>query len=58
MNIDFKPLEDISCDLLVNPQLDLLQAEESMPIPEINGRNGLEPTRYGDWENQGRCIDF
>jgi len=25
---------------------------------EINGRNGPEPTRYGDWEKNGRCIDF
>lgn len=26
---------------------------------EIGGRkNGLEPTRYGDWEKGGRCIDF
>ena len=25
---------------------------------EINGRQGLEPTRYGDWEKNGRCIDF
>ncbi|HIF18620.1 MAG TPA: DUF1674 domain-containing protein [Cycloclasticus sp.] len=25
---------------------------------EINGRKGLEPTRYGDWEKNGRCIDF
>jgi hypothetical protein len=25
---------------------------------EIGGRNGLEPTRYGDWEKNGRCIDF
>jgi hypothetical protein len=25
---------------------------------EINGRKGLEPTRYGDWEKDGRCIDF
>lgn len=21
-------------------------------------REGLEPTRYGDWEKNGRCIDF
>lgn len=28
-------------------------------VPEIGGRkNGLEPTRYGDWEKDGRCIDF
>ena len=26
---------------------------------EIGGRKrGLEPTRYGDWEKDGRCIDF
>lgn len=28
-------------------------------VPEIGGRkSGLEPTRYGDWEKDGRCIDF
>ncbi|MFK8067066.1 MAG: DUF1674 domain-containing protein [Gammaproteobacteria bacterium] len=26
---------------------------------EVGGRaEGLEPTRYGDWEFKGRCIDF
>lgn len=25
---------------------------------EIGGRDGPEPTRYGDWEKAGRCIDF
>ena len=26
---------------------------------EIGGRkDGLEPTRYNDWEQKGRCIDF
>ncbi|BAP55249.1 shikimate 5-dehydrogenase [Thioploca ingrica] len=25
---------------------------------EIGGPPGLEPTRYGDWERKGRCIDF
>jgi hypothetical protein len=25
---------------------------------EIGGRGGLDPTRYGDWEKAGRCIDF
>jgi hypothetical protein len=27
-------------------------------IAEIGGRKGPEPTRYGDWEKNGRCIDF
>lgn len=25
---------------------------------EVGGRGGLDPTRYGDWERNGRCIDF
>jgi len=27
-------------------------------ILEINGPKGPEPTRYGDWEVNGRCSDF
>jgi hypothetical protein len=27
-------------------------------VPEIGGPSGPEPTRYGDWERNGRCIDF
>lgn len=26
--------------------------------PEVGGRGGLDPVRYGDWEKNGRCIDF
>ncbi len=26
--------------------------------PEIGGQEGPEPTRYGDWERNGRCSDF
>lgn len=25
---------------------------------EFNGPKGPEPTRYGDWERKGRCVDF
>uniref|UniRef100_A0A8R1TNW2 Succinate dehydrogenase assembly factor 4, mitochondrial n=1 Tax=Onchocerca volvulus TaxID=6282 RepID=A0A8R1TNW2_ONCVO len=25
---------------------------------EIGGPAGLEPTRFGDWERKGRCVDF
>ena len=25
---------------------------------ETGGPQGLEPTRYGDWERAGRCVDF
>jgi len=27
-------------------------------VIEIGGPRGPEPTRYGDWEKKGRCIDF
>lgn len=27
-------------------------------VPEVGGPKGPEPTRYGDWEKGGRCIDF
>ncbi|NLC60564.1 MAG: DUF1674 domain-containing protein [Gammaproteobacteria bacterium] len=33
--------------------------EQDPPRPkEIGGRGGPDPTRYGDWEKNGRCIDF
>lgn len=25
---------------------------------ERGGPRGLEPTRYGDWERGGKCVDF
>ena len=43
------------------------QSGESTPVsvgdvrqrpPETGGPKGLDPTRYGDWERRGRCIDF
>ena len=48
---------------IVPPEID---AEPVAPAPpasdlpalEIGGRDGPEPTRYGDWEKNGRCIDF
>ena len=40
---------------------------KSPPVPEpapgeagqeSGGPKGMEPTRYGDWENKGICWDF
>jgi len=28
------------------------------PPPEIGGRQGPDPTRYGDWEKDGIASDF
>ena len=36
------------------------RAAEARPRParEINGRGGLDPVRYGDWEVKGVASDF
>lgn len=34
------------------------RAAASRREKEIGGREGPDPTRYGDWEKAGRCIDF
>ncbi|MDO4777109.1 MAG: DUF1674 domain-containing protein [Cardiobacteriaceae bacterium] len=33
-------------------------AETNGKPEEIGGPSGPEPTRYGDWERKGRCVDF
>lgn len=35
-----------------------LEAEKSKLAKEIGGRNGPEPTRFGDWEKSGIAHDF
>jgi hypothetical protein len=32
--------------------------EQEQQSVEYGGPKGKEPTRYGDWEKNGRCIDF
>jgi shikimate dehydrogenase len=35
------------------------EVSPATPPPEFGGRkDGTEPTRFGDWEKNGRCIDF
>ncbi len=33
-------------------------AQRPEPPKETGGPKGKDPTRYGDWESKGRCIDF
>ena len=32
-------------------------SSSAQPV-EVGGRDGPDPTRFGDWEKGGRCIDF
>jgi hypothetical protein len=56
---------------LVSPDVRPTPAQPSPVVPtpvapassprdriEIGGPKGPEPTRFGDWERNGRCVDF
>jgi len=44
---------------LNNPVEDADDTSGEPSVPkEIGGRKGLDPTRYGDWEIGGKCVDF
>lgn len=34
------------------------EGDDNAEPREIGGRKGPDPVRYGDWEKNGRCIDF
>jgi hypothetical protein len=44
------------------PKSEPAKSDEAAKLPakprEIGGPKGPEPTRYGDWEVNGRCTDF
>ena len=47
--------EDIGSDV---PEEKNATETQDKPATESGGPKGLEPTRYGDWEQKGRCTDF
>ncbi len=40
------------------PSPDAEPETQPQPAAEVGGRKGPDPTRFGDWEKNGRCIDF
>jgi len=52
-----KPVESGTSGTPAKPADKPAPASESKP-KEIGGPAGPEPTRYGDWEQNGRCTDF
>jgi hypothetical protein len=50
-------MEQPSSEQEQSPKAPDAPATEPMPR-EIGGPKGPEPTRYGDWEKNGRCTDF
>jgi len=41
-----------------DPGIDNKKGMQPRDHREVGGPPGPEPTRYGDWEKNGRCIDF
>ena len=51
---------------MIEDTINAVQPEQPMPdkvstqkiVEETGGVKGPDPTRYGDWEKNGRCVDF
>ena len=44
--------------LKISDKKNLKKYKEPKRKKEIGGQKGPEPTRYGDWEKNGRVTDF
>ncbi|XFC38636.1 DUF1674 domain-containing protein [Stenotrophomonas indicatrix] len=51
------PTPDAEAEALLVPPVPV-PVEQPEVEEEFGGRGGLDPVRYGDWEKNGRCIDF
>ena len=49
--------ESVDKTAQITDNLSKKAVDGEMPT-EVNGPKGPEPTRYGDWEQKGRCTDF
>jgi hypothetical protein len=49
---------DKSAPEALRPDTNETDAAARIRPREIGGPSGPEPTRFGDWERKGRCIDF
>ncbi len=45
--------DDVADGAMTVKQKDMLEKPK-----EIGGRAGTDPTRYGDYEVNGKCVDF
>lgn len=53
-----KPLSDPARRALAEAEARRKAAKPSSMPAEIDGRDGPEPTRFGDWEKDGIISDF
>jgi hypothetical protein len=48
----------VSPDRRQQPETPPVAMVPQQPDGEQGGPKGPEPTRFGDWEKNGRCFDF
>jgi hypothetical protein len=48
----------VAADVTLSGAPAIPRASLSARSHEIGGPPGPEPTRFGDWEKNGRCLDF
>ena len=41
-----------------NPPITMMAVDAGVTLREIGGRIGPDATRFGDWELNGKCVDF
>ncbi len=58
-NLRAAPISESMSETEAKPEPDTAPKPKAPDLPkEIGGPSGPEPTRYGDWEKNGRCSDF
>lgn len=55
---EFAPVPNAPSDVVPSSAPDAQSAAIPEAPEEIGGPKGPEPTRFGDWEKNGRCVDF
>ena len=53
-----KPLAPAALRALAEAEQRRQSEVKQEPPTEVGGRGGADPARYGDWEINGRAIDF
>ncbi|WP_416237363.1 DUF1674 domain-containing protein [Sulfitobacter sp. F26204] len=53
-----KPIPPAAQRALAEAEERRRNAKELDLPPELGGREGPEPVRYGDWEKKGLAVDF
>lgn len=55
---DLRPDDSDVAESPVDSSENTSSSSNETRVRELGGPKGPEPTRFGDWERKGRCVDF